>query len=276
MAEDAVDKAIEAFNLQPASECRTLDAVLVGGHRYRPTMFIDIIQHSGIETDIAKHLVASYGDRAADVAKLAAFTGKRWPVSGVRLNQAYPYIEAEVRYAVREEMARTVEDVIARRLRLAFLNSDAAMECLPRVVDIMADELNWSPKQKEKQVAECKEFLKTMGYAGTVRSEFNANELVQFRDAFDEMDVNGDGTISLAELKHGLSRLGIAVEESEVSSFYNKADEDRSGGIEWNEFLEILHDIRSAKDKTKYGELGSRLAERVDPAPQPDRSGGGV
>lgn len=90
---------------------------------------------------MAKHLSETYGDRAFSVAKLAALTGKRWPIVGKRLHEEFPYIDAEVccdvvsiigstknkrfseqvRYAVRE-YACTAVDVIARRLRLAFLN----------------------------------------------------------------------------------------------------------------------------------------------------------
>lgn len=56
----------------------------------------------------------------------------------------------QVRYAVRE-YAMTAVDLIGRRLRLAFLNTYAAEEALPRVVEIMAEELNWD--KKEQQVA---------------------------------------------------------------------------------------------------------------------------
>lgn len=45
------------------------------------------------------------------------------------LAEGYPYLEAEVRYACRE-YAATVEDVLSRRTRLAFLNSAAALECV--------------------------------------------------------------------------------------------------------------------------------------------------
>ena len=70
-------------------------------------MFIKIIQHFGIETEVAQHLADSYGDRAWAVASMASETGKRWPVFGKRISNGYPYIEAEVRYAVRNEYACT-------------------------------------------------------------------------------------------------------------------------------------------------------------------------
>jgi glycerol-3-phosphate dehydrogenase len=74
-------------------------------------------------------------------------------------------IEAEVRYAVRYEYAQNAADVISRRTRLAFLNAQAALEALPRIVDIMAEELKWGSAQKKKEIEQAIEFLGTMGLA---------------------------------------------------------------------------------------------------------------
>jgi glycerol-3-phosphate dehydrogenase len=41
-------------------------------------------------------------------------------------------------------------DVLARRTRIAFLDANAAVECLPRVIELMARELKWSSKRKEQ------------------------------------------------------------------------------------------------------------------------------
>lgn len=72
-------------------------------------------------------------------------------------------IEAEVRYAVSHEYAQTAIDVLARRTRLCFLNVHAALEALPRVVDIMADELHWSFAERQRQIANAVEFFASMG-----------------------------------------------------------------------------------------------------------------
>ena len=77
------------------------------------------------------------------MAKLAQFTGKRWPVVGRRLVDEFPYLEAEVKYAVKE-YACTAVDVLARRTRLAFLHVHAADEAIPKIIDIMGKELGWS------------------------------------------------------------------------------------------------------------------------------------
>ena len=72
-------------------------------------------------------------------------------------------IDAEVRYAVRNEYAQTAIDVIARRTRLAFLNAQAAFDVLPLVVDIMGEELEWSYSQRQKEIADAVKFLGSMG-----------------------------------------------------------------------------------------------------------------
>jgi glycerol-3-phosphate dehydrogenase len=55
---------------------------------------------------------------------------------------------------VRQEMARTIEDVLARRTRVLFLNARAALEMAPTVADLMAPELVWDAAEKARQLAE--------------------------------------------------------------------------------------------------------------------------
>ncbi|KAG0209321.1 mitochondrial glycerol-3-phosphate dehydrogenase [Mortierella sp. NVP41] len=163
MAAETIDEAIKEFDLNPTRGCSTERVKLIGSHGYSNTMFIRLIQQFGLETEIAQHLANSYGDRAWAVASLAHSTGKRWPVFGRRVSNQYPYIEAEVRYAVRREYACTAVDVLARRLRLAFLNVHAALDALPRVVEIMAEELKWDAARQAKETEDAKAFLRTMG-----------------------------------------------------------------------------------------------------------------
>jgi len=76
------------------------------------------------------------------------------PVLGNRLVGRLPYTEAEVIWAVRYEMARTVEDVLARRLRVLFLDAQAALSAAPRVAALMAEELGYDENWKRKQMIE--------------------------------------------------------------------------------------------------------------------------
>lgn len=64
-----------------------------------------------------------------------------------------------MKYACKEYACKAV-DVIARRTRLAFLNVDAALEALPRVLEIMQVELGWSDEKKQAEMEEALEFLR--------------------------------------------------------------------------------------------------------------------
>ncbi|EAA65226.1 hypothetical protein AN1396.2 [Aspergillus nidulans FGSC A4] len=189
MAEEAVDEAIKEFNLKPCElhdvpdisgvggrglvadnasldgSCQTHQVRLIGAHGWSKTLFINLIQHYGLETDVARHLTTSYGDRAWQVAALSSPTQTRFPVRGQRISALYPFIDGEVRFAVRHEYAQTAVDVIARRTRLAFLNAQAALEALPTVIDLMGEELHWDKNRKEVEWKDSVQFLASMGLA---------------------------------------------------------------------------------------------------------------
>ncbi|MFO0811328.1 MAG: glycerol-3-phosphate dehydrogenase/oxidase [Gemmataceae bacterium] len=63
------------------------------------------------------------------------------PASAEPLHPALSYTAADVTWAARHEMARTVEDVLARRTRALFLNAAAAVAMAPRAAELLAAEL---------------------------------------------------------------------------------------------------------------------------------------
>ena len=75
-----------------------------------------------------------------DEAELEALERAR-PELAERLHPALPYRASEVVWAARFEMARTVEDVLSRRLRALLLDARASVEMAPRVARLMAEEL---------------------------------------------------------------------------------------------------------------------------------------
>ncbi|KJA20150.1 hypothetical protein HYPSUDRAFT_43507 [Hypholoma sublateritium FD-334 SS-4] len=165
MAQETIDQAVETFGLEKrvTNGCITDTVRLVGSDGWSRNMFIGLIQTYGVETDVAKHLSESYGDRAWTVCSLAEPTGEPWPLHGKRLVPQYPFLDAEVLYAMRHEYAVTPIDVIARRTRLAFLNARSALDVLPHIVDIMAGELGWSYAERRRQLLATVQFLGTMG-----------------------------------------------------------------------------------------------------------------
>jgi glycerol-3-phosphate dehydrogenase len=82
---------------------------------------------------------------------------KNDPILGQPLHANLPYCGAEVIWAVREEMARTVEDVLARRTRALFLNAKAALQMAAKVAELMARELNRDAAWQEAEVQKFRE-----------------------------------------------------------------------------------------------------------------------
>ena len=75
------------------------------------------------------------------------------PSLAAPLHPQLPYTGAEVVWAARHEMARTVEDVLARRTRALFLNARAAEAMAPEVARLMAGELGWDASRQAAEVA---------------------------------------------------------------------------------------------------------------------------
>ncbi len=132
MAEDCVDHAITLGKLEERP-CVTRSLHV---HGYREA--IDDLGALGV-----------YGSDAAAIQALAASD----PAFAVQLDPSLPYIAAEVVWAAREEMARTVDDVLSRRTRALFLNAKSAARMIEAVARILARELNKDDAWVRDQIA---------------------------------------------------------------------------------------------------------------------------
>lgn len=153
MAEEAVDQALASFALRPLRPCQTAHLRLHGAEHFEPAGERVLKQTYGLDEDVAEHLHHAFGDQAVAVAKLAE------SALGRRLHPQHPYLEAEVVYAVRHEFAERAADVLTRRLPLALLDKDAARLALPRVIELMAGELGWTPARCGEEMAICEQRL---------------------------------------------------------------------------------------------------------------------
>ena len=117
MAEDAINRAIKIAGLTD-QKCVT------------ENLKIDDTRQTEIEKLIAENLF--YGEILSD---------------------DLPYRTAEIVYAIRFEMARTVEDVLARRTRILFLNAALAVALAPNIAEILARELGKDEDWKQNQIA---------------------------------------------------------------------------------------------------------------------------
>ncbi|MCA9085469.1 MAG: FAD-dependent oxidoreductase, partial [Planctomycetaceae bacterium] len=98
-----------------------------------------------------------YGTDAAFIRKLHSDQ----PELNQRLHPQFSHTAAEVIWCVRHEMARTVEDILARRTRMLFLNAQAAMEAADAVATLMQTELNQPATWKAEQIAAFQQTART-------------------------------------------------------------------------------------------------------------------
>ena len=89
----------------------------------------------------------------SDIPKLKTLINTN-PVYDDLLDSRLPYKKVEVIWGVREEMARTVEDILARRTRALFLDAEASIAMAPTVARLMAEELNYDDIWINNQIAE--------------------------------------------------------------------------------------------------------------------------
>ncbi len=141
MAEEAVDRVCGLLGVR--RRCRTTHAPLVGGSGFDA----EAVEATG---GTFAHLSGRYGTEARFVEDLAIAD----PSLGERLAAELPYLAAEAVFAIRHEMARTVSDVLTRRLPARFLNAAAAAEAAPRVADLLVSELALPRDLVDRQVAE--------------------------------------------------------------------------------------------------------------------------
>lgn len=132
MGEDTVDRAIVIGELDRVS-CKTMELPVHGslhGINWHDHMYF-------------------YGSDKVKVLALLE-ENSEW---GEKLHPKYEYLQAQVIWAVRHEMARTVEDILARRIRLLFLDAGAAMDAAPLTAALMAGELKKDTTWQQEQVA---------------------------------------------------------------------------------------------------------------------------
>lgn len=115
MGQDTIDKAAQVGDLAP-----------------RPCV-TEGLRLQGWAQAVGEEPWGVYGSDAGLVQAL--------PGAEIRLHPDLPYVEAQVRWAVRREQARSVGDVLARRLRATFLDAAAAAQMAPRVAAIITEEL---------------------------------------------------------------------------------------------------------------------------------------
>ncbi len=158
MAADAVDVVVK---LLPRIDHREIN------HRRRrsktkrlrlrgaasPQEVQDSLESRGLPAATARHLAERYGTEADELADLAADE----PDLGLPLTEGLPYLRAEVIWAARAEMARTVDDVLSRRTQARYRHVAASMAAAEEVAALLGRELGWSLAEQQAEAAAYRE-----------------------------------------------------------------------------------------------------------------------
>ncbi len=156
MAEDTVDQAADLARLTE-----------------RPCVTRTLNVH-GFHTNADRFgALGVYGSDAPAIQDLMRAT----PSLATPLHPALPYTGAEVVWAVRNEMARTVEDVLARRTRALFLNARAAEAMAPAVARLMGEELGWDAARTAQRDCDFRDACAGLSTLARVRRRIRSYDL---------------------------------------------------------------------------------------------------
>ena len=264
MAEDVIDRIVKSNGLaDKAGPCITEKIKLRGGVGYTRNMPIQLVQQFGVTQDVAEHLANTYGTHAGDVLQ----SQKKVTRGGTHLLPGYPYLEQEIEYTCKYEMAVSLADILTLRTRLAYLDSDAAAAIAPKVADLMGNALGWSRKHKQNELKHALEVIGNFG--GPVPKEHA--EQVSFQtieEVFHSFDVNNTGYICYDELKLCMKHFGAPFKsEEEAHSTFNSIDKNGDGKITEDEFMAWWRRLRTNETKTLrdiYGLSSEKLGSGPD------------
>ncbi len=151
MARDAVDQALDEVAAAPRS--RTADLPIVGAapREQLDSLALELAQEAGLDGPRALALVDRHGTRAREVVDLGREADLLRPLAEDRTE-----LEAEVAWAVDQELALDLDDVLSRRMRLSMSRRDRGASLAPRVAAIIGPRLGWDAG---RQAAEVEQYL---------------------------------------------------------------------------------------------------------------------
>lgn len=162
MAEDTVN-AVETVLAGTTSPSKTHEHPLDGAVGFTPGLWQKIASEHKIAPELAQHLAKKFGTNAWRVLDL----GKANKALLEPIVDGFPAIRAEVVYCAREEMAQTIEDILARRVGLQLYDWRLSIAAAPVVGELLAKELHWDNSQKTAAVSgyieKIKAFLQGLG-----------------------------------------------------------------------------------------------------------------
>ena len=155
MAEDTIDTVQRQMG-KPVGGCVTRQQRLAGSSGYYADFSLDLQKEYALPSDVARHLSGKFGTRALNIVGLLR-ENAAW---NTRIAEDLPVIEAEIVFCIRNEMAETVEDILARRTGTQMYAWKAALQAAPVVGRILAREKGWDA---QKEIAAVHDYSQKIG-----------------------------------------------------------------------------------------------------------------
>jgi glycerol-3-phosphate dehydrogenase len=154
MAADTVDAVVGDMGDVPGEwrKSRTKKLPLRGAEGYA-TAVSAARGYPAVSPQLAEHLADRYGGEARALMGMVQTD----PELAEPLVPGLPYVRAEALFAVRHEMARSVDDVLSRRTRARLYARDDTAEAAGEVAALIAGELDWSAEQADASAARYRE-----------------------------------------------------------------------------------------------------------------------
>ena len=148
MARDAIDAVLGDDARDRPSATAELPIVGAASRPELDALVMRLAREPDMDTEAAQSLVDRHGTEASDVLALGRERDLVRPlVSG------HPFLEAEVAWAAVRELAMALDDVLARRMRLAMTLRDRGESIAPRAARIVGDVLGWDAERQAAEVA---------------------------------------------------------------------------------------------------------------------------
>jgi glycerol-3-phosphate dehydrogenase len=148
MARDAVDAVLGDAARDRPSDTATIRITGAASRADLYALTARLAQEPGVGPEAAQSLVERHGTAAPDVLALGRERDLVRPLA-----DGHPFLEAEVAWAAERELAMSLDDVLARRMRLAMTVPDRGALIAPRVAQITGDVLGWDQARRDAEVA---------------------------------------------------------------------------------------------------------------------------
>ena len=206
--------------------------ILDGGHGWTPSLPLCLISKYGLSEDESKYLVKNYGDNASNLARKV----QERKAEGSK----NPFLEVETSFAC-QRMSQNIDQLMRR---LENKNEDDIIS----IADVMAQELDWSQKVKEKQIGKAQEFLASLKLMNEwkekpcefVESKSTDKSFIDSQKKFFQMKSSNTKKIQHCFVEEALENHHPPVVDETLNQILRTLDNEKNGEYTEEEFLEIM------------------------------------